>query len=259
MTFTSPSEPIVELEDVNLVFHAGVHRSWTLREAFVRFAKDPVGAVLAEKDRLHVARDVSLTARQGDVIALVGVNGSGKTSLCRAIAGIYRPASGEVRVRGEVRAIFDTSVGIMPELTGRENAHLLSQFMFPGDPDRKMMVEEALEFSELGKFVDMPYRLYSNGMQARLCLSMISCKPCDVLILDEVFDGADAFFREKIASRVRDLIARSGAVFFVSHSPQQVREVCNRVVVLHQGRVAFDGGVEEGLMHYESLGPSPSA
>jgi ABC-type polysaccharide/polyol phosphate transport system ATPase subunit len=183
----------------------------------------------------------------------LGVNGTGKTSLCRCLAGIYTPNQGEVIVHGQVRAIFDTQIGIQPDLTGRENAELLAEFIYPEDHhEHKQMIEEALTFSELGQFVDMPYRLYSNGMQARLCLSMISCKPCDLLILDEVFDGADIFFREKIATRVMKMVAESGACIFVSHDSGQIRKVCNRLIVLQKGQVIHDGDVEAGLKIYES-------
>lgn len=249
---TTSSDVVVSVEKLHLVFNASVHRSWSWREAFVRAAKDPIGAVFPEKDRLHVLRGIDLQVRSGDRVALIGVNGTGKTSLCRCIAGIYQPTSGTIRVKGLVRAIFDTAVGIHPELTGRENARLLARFIYPFDVDRhEEMVEEALEFSELGKFVDVPYKLYSNGMQARLCLSMVSCKPGDLLILDEVFDGADVFFREKISKRITSMIDRSGAVIFVSHSPDQIEKVCNRLVLIGNGGIVFDGEVREGLRIYQ--------
>src|SRR5256885_10895379 len=101
------------------------------------------------------------------------------------------PNSGKIQVMGQARAVFDTHVGIHPELTGRENAWLLAEFLYPELEDKQSIVDEALEFSELGKFVDLPFRLYSNGMQTRLCLSVVTARPSDLLILDEVFDGAD--------------------------------------------------------------------
>jgi ABC-2 type transport system ATP-binding protein len=249
-TSRSEDDVILSLEGVNLVFRADVHRSGSWRDLFTRLASDPASAFIGEKDRLHVARDISLHVRRGDRVGILGVNGAGKTSLCRAVAGMYRPASGVIRRTGRLRAVFDTAVGMQPELTGRENAELLARFLYPEEPDRQALVDEALEFSELGRFLDVPYRLYSNGMQARLCLSLVSCRPCDLLILDEVFEGADAFFREKISRRVSALIESSGAVLFVSHSVEQVRRVCNRAILLRDGRVAFDGPVEEALRAY---------
>jgi ABC-type polysaccharide/polyol phosphate transport system ATPase subunit len=158
-----------------------------------------------------------------------------------------------------MRSVFSTSVGVQAELSGRENAHLLSEFMFPERRDKRQLVEEALEFSGLGHHVDSPFRLYSNGMQARLFLSLISAAPCDILILGEVFDGADHVFAEKISARMRDTIQRSGLVLFVSHSEEQVRRLCNRLLLIEAGRLVFDGGVEEGLRRYRPPVSAPEA
>jgi ABC-type polysaccharide/polyol phosphate transport system ATPase subunit len=250
MSTSASKRQVLRLERVNLVFRPDLYRPWSWRDTFTRIASDPVGLLLAERERLHVARDVSFAIHEGERVGLVGVNGAGKTSLCRCIAGMYHPTSGRVSLAGKARAIFDTSLGVQPELTGRENARLLARLMFPRERDPERLVDEALEFAELGKFVDMPYKQYSNGMQARLCLSLISSRPADLLILDEVFDGADAFFREKIGARVRRMIAASGAVLFVSHDEGNLRDVCNRLLVLQGGVLAFDGGVDEGLEFY---------
>lgn len=256
MPFTSTSEePLVRLELVNLVFQAPTYplRSW--RDAFTRLVRNPLEAVLSAPDRLHVARNINLEVHRGERVGIVGVNGAGKTTLCRCIAGMYRPSSGRITTRGRVRAVFDAGLGIHPELTGRENAHLLARFLFPEERDPKELVEEALDFSELGTFCDMPYGVYSNGMKARLCLSLISSRPSDILLLDEVFDGADQFFREKVAGRVVAMIRRSGAAILVSHSPEPLRRICTRLLVLHQGKIEFDGGVEKGLRFYKGLRP----
>lgn len=249
---------IVRVENLHLVFELDVHRSWTMRDAFTRLARDPFFMLKPDRDRLHLIDDVSFDIKEDERVGLLGVNGVGKTSLCRVLAGMYTPTRGKVEIQRPVRAIFSTAVGIQPELTGRENAELLASLLFPGEPSPDTLVQEALEFSELGKFVDVPYKFYSNGMQARLCLSLISARPTRLLILDEVFDGADTFFKKKIAARVLKMIHESGAAIFVSHSPDQVLEVCNRVMVVHQGKIAFDGKPDEAIAFYESLMPDQS-
>lgn len=240
---------------MNLSFELQYHRTDSLREVFINFTKSPIQSLLGNRDVLHILQNINLEIKRGDRIGVIGVNGTGKTSLCRVICEMYRPDSGKVMLNGDVRAIFDTSVGVQPELTGRENAVLIARLMFSkikkDELDR--LVEEALEFSELDHFVNIPYKYYSKGMQARLCLSLISAKACDVLILDEVFDGADTFFQKKIAARVLKMIQDSGAVLFVSHSPDQIRSACNRVIILNEHKVHFDGDVEEGLEIYEKL------
>ncbi len=246
-------QPIVSLENLKLSFSADYHRANTWRDLFTRSHSK----LISNRARVRVADDLSLKIYPGDRVGILGVNGAGKTSLLRCIAGIYRPNSGHVRLRGRVRAIFDTAIGIRPDLTGRENAELLAELLYPEHRNRAELVAEALEFSELGDFLDVPYRTYSNGMQARLCLSIVTCAPSDLLILDEVFEGADRFFRERAAQRVLSMINRSGAVLFVSHSADQVRRACNRTVVLSGGKIVFDGGVEEGIAFYEQgLNPS---
>ncbi len=255
---TPISAPIIaQCNDIDLVYRVRLFRDRTLRDIFVSLSRDPLGFLLKKKDRLHVLRKVSLNIYRGDRIGILGFNGAGKTSLCRCFANVYTPNSGKIKVFGRTRAVFDTSVGIYPELTGRENAEILAQFMYPdvSDSERKQLILEALEFSELGNFVDAPFKTYSNGMQARLCLSIISCRSPDLLILDEVFDGADKFFREKVSHRIVQLIENSGAVMFVSHSPEQVDRICNRVIVIHDGLIAFDGPKDDGIKYFNSLKP----
>jgi ABC-type polysaccharide/polyol phosphate transport system ATPase subunit len=244
--------PGIRARGLHLSFHSPMYRRATLRDEFTsRFGAGPRAP--AEEGRVVVARGLDLDIRRGERVGLVGMNGTGKTSLLRCIAGIYRPTAGSLEVAGRVRAVFDTSVGILPELTGRENAHLLARFIYPDVTDTAEIAEEAVEFAALGRFADMPYRIYSNGMQARLCLSLVSARPADILILDEVFDGADEFFRERMAARVLNVIERSGIVLFVSHDAALVQRVCNRAIVLRDGRLAFDGTPLAAFEAYRSL------
>ncbi|MFN7454834.1 MAG: ABC transporter ATP-binding protein [Pseudobdellovibrionaceae bacterium] len=258
MNSTSISKVILEVKKLNLVFHPQTYRNDSLRDQFVRATQNPLKFLLKEPERLHVLKNLEFTISQGERVGLLGLNGVGKTSLCRAIAGFYNTGLNIVTVHGKVRAIFDTTMGIYPELTGRENAELLAEFMYAEASDRAELVKEALEFSELGTFLDTPFKNYSNGMQARLCLSLVSARPTDRLILDEVFEGADLFFKQKISQRVLKMIHDSGAVIFVSHDPAQMKEVCNRVLILNQGELIFDGSPEEGHEIYKKMDPQSS-
>lgn len=243
---------IVDVENLNLVFATRAFRTPTVRDLVIETVKNPLRLFESDAEQHHVLKDLNFKVYRGDRIGLIGVNGVGKTSLCHCLAKTYRPTRGSVQVNGRVRSVFNTSLGIFPELTGRENAELLIKFIYPELQSRhKELLQEVIDFSELKEFAETPFRHYSNGMQARLCLSIISCMPGDLLILDEVFDGADQFFRTKIAKRVRKMIEQSGAVVFVSHSPDQVVDVCNRVLVLSEGRILFDGNPKQGLKIYE--------
>jgi ABC-type polysaccharide/polyol phosphate transport system ATPase subunit len=247
------TEPSITAENLNLVLRLAVHQPRSMKEVFTRALSSPLETLARKKDRLHVLQNVNFKIQKGERIGILGVNGSGKTTLCRTIAGYYKPASGKIKVQGNTRAIFSTSVGVMPELTGYENAELLAALMYPHVQNKKALVQEALEFSELGSFIYSPVRHYSSGMQTRLCLSLVSAMPSEILVLDEVFDGADQFFKTKVEKRILTTISQSGIVVFVSHSAGQVLKVCTRVLVLHQNKVAFDGTPEDGVKFYEEL------
>lgn len=252
MNSTLNSNRVLEVSDLNIHFDLDYHFIASVREMFIQALRSPLQLFSSAQDKIHVLKGVNLSLNKGDRLGIIGINGSGKTTLCRCISGMYSPSKGTVNVKGEIRAIFDTSVGIVPELTGRENAHLLSRFIFPdaSKEERISIVEDALEFTELGHFLDTPYRTYSKGMQARLSLSIISSRPTDLLILDEVFDGADEFFQAKIAKRVLNMIHNSGSVIFVSHSPEQILQACNRAIILKEGHIVFDGKPEEAISKY---------
>lgn len=254
MVNENSSKQIVEITKLKLQVPMTVHRASSLRDVFVQTLVNPVRALTKVPQQLEILSDISFSISRGDRIALIGVNGTGKTSLCRVIAGFYHPTEGKIQRAGKVRAIFDTIVGIYPDLTGRENARILAELLYPNLEKPEEKIAEALDFSELGSFLDTPFKHYSNGMQARLCLSILTIEPTDLLILDEVFEGADQFFREKIAARVTGLIEKSGALLFVSHNEEQLTRVCNRAIWLNKGKVEFDGEVAEALRRYKDLG-----
>lgn len=252
MSSTSISKILVEVRNLSLSLKIPTYNSSTLKDQFVSFTKR---RSMATKNQKTILNNMSFNIHEGDRLGILGVNGTGKTTLCRCIAGLYNPTRGSILRHGQIRGIFDTATAMYPELTGRENARLLMHFLYPECPERhEELVHEALRFSELQEFLDTPYRIYSNGMQARLYLSLISCLPSDVLILDEVFEGADKFFREKISRRILSLIEKSGAVIFVSHSVEQVFRVCNRVLVIDDHQIKFDGDVSAGIQLYWNLG-----
>ncbi len=255
MNSTSQSNTVLAVKKLNLFFNVDYYRNSTVRDMFVKAISRPVSFLLDKKERKHVLKDIDLELKKGDRLGILGVNGTGKSTFCRCIAGLLEPDSGEIIREGLLRANFDSNVGIVPELTGRENAFLMSQFLYPelGKDERELLVNESLDFSELGDSLDIPFQKYSKGMQTRLSLSLISAKPCDLLILDEVFDGADIFFQEKVSVRVTDMIMKSGAVIFVSHQPNQIENICNRLLILNKSKVIYDGDVRKGMSIYRSL------
>jgi ABC-type polysaccharide/polyol phosphate transport system ATPase subunit len=258
MISTENSESLLSVKNIRVHFELEHYQHYGLRDVFISALSHPVDYFFKTPELLYVIDDLSFELKRGMRLGIVGTNGSGKTTLCRCIAGMMRPQQGRITSQLEVRAIFDTGTGIMPDLTGRENAYLLARLFFPQEKDLKPLVEEAIEFSELGHFIDIPFRQYSKGMQSRIMLSLISSKPTDILILDEVFDGADVFFQKKLSVRMKRFIENAGATIFVSHSADQIRQVCNTLMVLRNGKISFLGAVEEGLDHYMKQSPGPS-
>ena len=251
----SNSKKIVSVGKLNLVYQVDHYANKTVRDLFVNVLSSPLKTLQSKQKYYHVLKDINLDVHHGDRVGILGINGAGKTSLCRCIAGMVSPHSGQVRVDGKVRAIFDTGVGIIPELTGKENAEIICALIYPelNLNDRQQLIGEALEFSGLGEFLDVPVLKYSKGMQTRLNLSLVSAKGCDLLILDEVYDGADLAFQEKVSKRVLSMIENSGAVVFVSHSLEQIEKACNRLIILDNSQLVFDGEVSDGISHYKKI------
>ncbi|MFL5782978.1 MAG: ABC transporter ATP-binding protein [Bacteriovoracaceae bacterium] len=250
MTSTSASEVLMSVKDIKIFFELEHYHHKGVRDVFTSALAHPFEYLMRQPEILSVVDGVSFDITRGMRLGIIGTNGSGKTTLCRALAGMILPQVGSITSNLEVRAIFDTGTGVVSELTGRENAYLLARLFFPQLKDLRPIVEEAIEFSELGHFIDIPFNNYSKGMQSRILLSLISSVPSEILILDEVFDAADIFFQKKFASRMRKFIQSAGATVFVSHSIDQIRQVCNHLIVLHKGKIHFQGDIEEGYQAY---------
>jgi ABC-type polysaccharide/polyol phosphate transport system ATPase subunit len=253
------NEPILRVRNLSLSVSIPMFEPTSLKETFTSLFKDPFRDLDRSPQIKELAKNLSFQIHRGERVGLIGINGAGKTSLCRCLAGMFAPDSGEIIRNSPVRAIFDTSLGVLPELTGRENAVLLAHFLYPGMKDIPELVKEALAFSGLDEFADAPYRIYSNGMKARLFLSIISSRPAGLLILDEVFDGADLFFQKQIENRILKMVQDSDAVIFVSHNEEQLLKVCDRVLVLSDGHLAYDGKPKAGLRYYRSQKPRPTS
>ena len=253
MTSTDNSNSLLSVKNIKVYFDIEHYTQQGLRDVFISAMTHPLDFFFKQKELFYVLDDISFEIKKGTRLGIIGVNGSGKTTLCRCIAGMISPQMGKIITSADVRAIFDTGTGIMPELTGRENAHLLARLFFPDIQDIKAIVEEAIDFSELGHFIDVPFKQYSKGMQSRLILSLISAQTTDILILDEVFDGADIFFQKKISERMLNFIHRAHATIFVSHSLEQIKNICNQVMVLNKGKLHFMGDIDEGFEIYKKL------
>jgi ABC-type polysaccharide/polyol phosphate transport system ATPase subunit len=245
---------ILKLKDFTISYEPTYHRSRTVRDFFVEVVKNPFNYFFTHADRMVVLRKVNLEINKGDVIGILGTNGVGKTSLCRYLSGIIKHPN--VEIYGDTRALFDGNVAIYPDLTGRENAIVLVELLYSDLTvnEKKELIEEAVIFSELDEHIDTPVKNYSRGMKARLFLSLLTFRGTDLLVIDEAFGGTDQFFSEKLEQRIQQLISKCGAVAIVSHSTEEIKKYCNRIIVLHDKQIAFDGSTPDGIKFYNSLG-----
>lgn len=197
--------------------------------------------------------DVTLTLQHGERVALIGHNGAGKTTLLRVLAGIYEPTGGRVEVSGRVAPLFDVSLGMDPEATGYENIVLRGLFLGLSRAEIDARVGEIADFTELGDFLHLPIRTYSDGMRARLTFAVSTSIDPEILLLDEGIGAGDAAFMEKARMRMEKFVARAGILVLASHSQELIRSLCTRAILVERGCVVRDGDVTDVLRLYQGL------
>ena len=205
------------------------------------------------ENRFTALKDVNFTVKKGEVVGIIGQNGSGKSTLLRIIAGIYPPDTGTARVAGEISLLAGLGAGFSPHQTGRENAILYGSILGHDENEMKSKLPEIIEFSELGEFIDEPIRTYSAGMKARLGLAVASAINPNVLLIDEVLGVGDPNFREKSKKKILSMVEGAGTVVIVSHSFGLMKEICNRVALIDEGRIAFFGEPKDAIDRYYKL------
>lgn len=232
----------------------GVTLSFPLGHSVARGLLDLLrGGDGSTKKRFEALKGVELEVNKGEVLGVIGRNGSGKSTLLRVMGGIYRPDSGSVMTSGRTQLLAGVSVGLNPNLTGRENVHLYGSILGHDRNTMNEMMSDILDFSEIGEFIEQPLRTYSSGMKARLGLSIASSVEPDILLIDEVLGVGDPQFREKSKERILDMVKSSGTVVLVSHSFALMSEICDRLILMHEGRIAAIGEAKDVIARYYEL------
>jgi lipopolysaccharide transport system ATP-binding protein len=237
----------IEFNDVELQYPIRGNHGMTLKELVLsKVLRKPVTAPTFIK----AINGVSFRIGEGERVGIIGCNGAGKSSLLRTVAGIYPIAAGRRRVKGSIWSLFDISLGFEYDATGRENIYFRSYLQ--GDTPRTVRekVQEIGEFSELGKFFDLPIRCYSTGMITRLAFSIATSSHPEILLIDEVFATGDLAFQKKAEARMRDFIDRAKIVVMVGHQLEFLSEFCTRVIWMDKGRLHADGPAAEIIGRY---------
>lgn len=195
-------------------------------------------------------QDVSLDLHEGESLGVVGRNGAGKSTLLRLLAGIIQPNKGQLDIRGVQAALLSLDIGFAPYLTGRENAYLCGMLLGLRKHVIAERMDEIIDYSELGDFFDQPISTYSSGMRARLGFSVGFLVDPDVLLIDEIYGVGDAAFREKSSRSMQEKIRSNKTIVIVSHSPEALRELCDRAVWIDEGITKAEGTVNDVLAAY---------
>lgn len=197
-----------------------------------------------------VLDNISLEIGKGERVGLIGKNGAGKSTLMKIISGITYATSGEVEVQGRVGSLINLSAGFNSDYTGRKNIYYKAALLGMKTEEVDGIIDDIIDFVELGEYFDMPLRTYSSGMSARLGFALAAFSNPDILIVDEVFAVGDKRFKEKSRAKTVELFNSGKSILFSSHSDAQIREFCSRVIYIRDGKIAFDGNVDEGLKMY---------
>lgn len=204
------------------------------------------------KEDFWALNGVSFDVKQGEKIGIIGKNGAGKSTLLKIISRITEPTDGRIEFYGKISSMLEVGTGFNGELTGRENIYLNGAILGMTRAEIDQKLDDIIEFSEVGKFIDTPVKRYSSGMFVRLAFAVASHLEPDILLVDEVLAVGDTRFQKKCINKMRSIADSGKTILFVSHQMNTIRQLCDRVIVLKEGQVIYDGDVEEGIRLYNS-------
>ncbi|WP_144877207.1 ABC transporter ATP-binding protein [Microbacterium sp. 1.5R] len=224
----------IRIEDVHK--HFKLRHTHSIKETFVAaMRRKPLTSDFQALD------GVSFDIGEGEAVALLGFNGSGKSTMLKLISGVLRPDEGRVLTRGRVAGLIEVGAGFHPDLSGRENVYLNAAILGMSKQETKEQFDSIVEFSEIEKFIDTEVKHYSSGMFLRLAFSVAIHTHVDVLLIDEILSVGDEPFQRKCLARVRELHAQGKTLVVVSHDLNMVSDLCERGILLEGGKVRFDG------------------
>lgn len=242
----------IEVKDASIAFTVRQSQKVSLKEYVVRglFRRS-----LNPEMTIHALSGFNLSVADGDRIGVIGHNGAGKTTLLRMLAGVYPPTTGSCEVKGRICSLFDITLGFEQDATGWENITYRSYLQGETPTSLRDKIDDIGAFSELGEFLTLPVRNYSAGMRMRLAFAIATAAEPEILLIDEVLAVGDMAFQLKARARMRELMSASRLMIVVSHDLNTVKETCNRVLWMKQGKVMMQGDAGEVIQAYtDSVG-----
>ena len=239
-------DSIITVDNVSMRFRMDKNKTTSLKEWVVTHLLGK-----QQYEEFSALSDVSFEVKRGEIVGIIGRNGAGKSTLLKVISGIFKPTEGKVVTAGRVAPMLELGSGFDMELSGHDNIFLNGAILGFSEEFLKSKYDEIVAFSELGEFIDMPLKTYSSGMLARLAFSVATMIEPEILIVDEILSVGDAAFQEKSRARMMELMSGGTTVLFVSHSMNQIREMCERAIWLEHGKVQMVGPTEEVCNAYE--------
>lgn len=258
-------KPIITVENLSKHYQIGARQdapaiaartlASTLRAPFKRLRR--MGRATTET--MWALKDINFEVKPGEIVGIIGRNGAGKSTLLKILSRITEPTTGRIKLYGRIGSLLEVGTGFHPELTGRENIYLNGTILGMKRQEITNKFDEIVAFAEIERFLDTPVKRYSSGMYVRLAFAVAAHLEPEVLIVDEVLAVGDAAFQKKCLGKIEDVAKQGRTVLFVSHNAIAVKSLCNRVILLHGGRLAEDGIASQVLGHYLGAGRTSKA
>ena len=235
----------IEVKNVTIKFNMAKEKVDSIKEYILKFIKKQLFF-----EEFTALNDVSFDVKKGEVFGIIGLNGCGKSTILKIISGIYSPSKGSVKVNGSIAPLIELGAGFDMDLTARENIYLNGSVLGYSKNYIDSKFDEIVDFTELHQFIDVPMKNYSSGMVARIGFAIATITDPDILIVDEILSVGDFLFQQKCEQRINELMKNGTTILIVSHSIDQIKRLCNRVMWLKSGQVVKIGETQEICNEY---------
>lgn len=236
-------EDVIVVKNVTKTFNIYYDKANTLKEKLLFFKRN-------RKEKKTILEDINLTIKKGEVVGLIGTNGSGKSTLLKLMTKIIYPNKGEIETKGKITSLLELGAGFHPDFTGRENIYFNAAIFGLTKKEIDDRINEIIEFSELGEYIDNPVRTYSSGMYMRLAFSVAINVNAEILLIDEILSVGDQHFQDKCFEKMKELKEQGKTMVFVTHSMYSVEQLCTRAVWIYKGHIKMDGDTKTVVEEY---------